>query len=301
MDATWTVPSRAHRPSSLLLTMAAVSLVLHTCALYVGYRWGDCLCRLGSVVCPKICFEPEPRVDLQLKPPPAQPRPQPPPARPDKPAAAPKRGRVVLPDEAVIPRPQPRSELTMKAPSLPKEMVAKQSDAHAPMLADPRLFDRAGDLHSGRSREYGLGGTGEGLDPGSRGTAKSGDGAGREKPSAAPAPKPALAPEPPPKPAPEPAKPLGPTQPPKVLAWTDPPYPPQARQQGIEGVVVVRLTVDTEGRPQNVRVGRSSGQALLDDAAVAHVAKARFSPGTRDGTPVAAAISFRVRFRLTSG
>jgi TonB family protein len=284
-----------------------ISLALHGGGLYAASRWGDCLCHIGKVVCPKLCDDQ--RLDLVLAkapPPPDTPRPAPPvvaPPKLDRPVAAPKRGRIVLPDEALTPRPRPRSELTMKAPSLPREAVAKQSDAQAPLLADPRLFDRAGDLKSGRPGEYGLGGTGEGLDPGSRGTAKSGDGAGREKPSAAPAPKPAPAPEPPPppKPAPEPAKPLGPTQAPRVLGWTDPPYPQQARQQGIEGVVVVRLTVDTEGKPQNVRVGRSSGQTLLDDAAVAHVAKAHFSPGARDGVPVAAAITFRVRFRLTSG
>ncbi len=106
-----------------------------------------------------------------------------------------------------------------------------------------------------------------------------------------------------PAPAPQPvprAKPKGPSRPPRVVNWTDPPYPEQARQQGIEGTVVLKLTVGADGRARNVTVARSSGHAALDQAAVAHVKKTRFSPALRDGQAVAAAITFRVRFRLVN-
>jgi protein TonB len=84
------------------------------------------------------------------------------------------------------------------------------------------------------------------------------------------------------------------------LDWTDPVYPAQARQQGIEGTVVLKLTVAADGRPTNVTVNRSSGSAALDEAAVEHVRKARFSPALKDGEPVAMTITFRVRFRLVN-
>ena len=97
MSVTVPVPDRVHRHDSLLLIMLVVSAAFHGGALYAGYRWGDCLCRIGKVVCPKICFEPESRIDLELEPPPpppTQPKPIPKPQvvapkQPDKPLAAP--------------------------------------------------------------------------------------------------------------------------------------------------------------------------------------------------------------------
>jgi protein TonB len=68
----------------------------------------------------------------------------------------------------------------------------------------------------------------------------------------------------------------------------------------MEGTVVLRLAVGTDGTPTNVRVSKSSGHTTLDEAAVAHVRRARFSPALEDGEPVAATITFRVKFRLVN-
>jgi len=304
MSASRTIPDRVHRYDSLLLLMLAVSAAFHGSALYVGYRWGDCLCRIGKVVCPKICFESQTRIDLELKPPPApppQPRPKPKPQvvapeRPDRPLAAPKRGRVVLPDEALKPRAEPPKETTARLASLPEDAVVRQSDAQPPVVATPEIFGRAGELSAGPPGEFGLGGTGKGTGAGPFGTAKDGGGSeGTLGPSsAAPAPpKPdrALAP---------PQKAKGPSRPPKVINWTDPPYPQQARQQGVEGTVVLRLTVGTDGAPTDVRVSKSSGHPALDDAAVVRVRQARFAPALKDGEPVSTSITFKVKFRLVN-
>jgi len=304
MSASRTIPDRVHRYDSLLLLMLAVSAAFHGSALYVGYRWGDCLCRIGKVVCPKICFESQTRIDLELKPspaPPPQPRPKPKPQvvapeRPDRPLAAPKRGRVVLPDEALQPRTEPPKETTARLPSLPEDAVVRQSDAQPPVVATPEIFGRAGELSAGPPGEFGLGGTGKGTGAGPFGTAKDGGGSeGTLGPSsAAPAPpKPdrALAP---------PQKAKGPSRPPKVINWTDPPYPQQARQQGVEGTVVLRLTVGTDGAPTDVRVSKSSGHPALDDAAVVRVRQARFAPALKDGEPVSTSITFKVKFRLVN-
>jgi protein TonB len=45
-------------------------------------------------------------------------------------------------------------------------------------------------------------------------------------------------------------------------------YPPESRAAGEQGVVILRLTVDGNGRPTSVTVGRSSGYPRLDRAAV---------------------------------
>jgi protein TonB len=279
--------------------MLVVSAVFHGGALYAGYRWDDCLCRVGKVVCPKICFESQARIDVQLKPsppPPPIPKPRPKPQvvapkRPDRPLAAPKRGRVVLPDEALRPRTEPPKETTARLPSLPEDVVAKVSQTNAPVIATPEIFGRAHELSAGPPGEFGLAGTGKATGAGPFGTAE--DGAGSAGTSAvAPAP-------PPPKPEP-PTRPKGPSRPPEVLNWTDPPYPEQARQQGVEGTVVLRLTVGISGAPSGIRVSRSSGHTALDDAAVAHVRRARFAPALRAGEPMSTSITFRVKFRLVN-
>lgn len=294
MSATRLLPDRGHRRDSLLLIMLVVSAAFHGSALYAGHRWGDCLCRIGKVVCPKICFQPQARINLELKPPPpVQPRPKPQvvaPQRPDKPLAAPKRGRVVLPDEALKPRTEPPKEITARLPSLPEEVVVKESEAKAPVLVTPEVFGRAGELSAGPPGEFGLGGTGKATGAGPFGTAEDGGGS-VGSPAVALPPPPAPRPEPPP-------KSRGPSRPPKVLDWTDPAYPEQARQQGVEGTVVLQLTVRADGSPGDVRVSRSSGHAALDEAAIAHLRRARFSPALKDGGAVPMTMTFRVKFRL---
>lgn len=293
------ITRQTRRSDPLLLAMLAVSAALHGGALYASNQWGDCLCRLGKVVCPKICYQQETRIDLELKPPPPpqpQPRPKPQalaPERPDKPRAAPKRGRVVLPDEALKPPPAVPRETTARLPSLPEEAVAKESETQAPMAATPEIFGRAHELSAGPPGEYGLGGTGKGTGSGGFGAAEEGSGSAGGNAATAPPPPPPPKPEPPP-------KPKGPSHPPKVLNWTDPPYPEQARQQGVEGTVTLRLTVERDGAAREVRVSRSSGHPALDEAAVAHLRHIRFSPAVKDGVPVATTITFKVKFRLVN-
>lgn len=45
-------------------------------------------------------------------------------------------------------------------------------------------------------------------------------------------------------------------------------YPPSAITQGLEGEVVLLLTLDTTDRIHTVEVAKSSGHALLDEAAI---------------------------------
>jgi len=284
----------------VLVVALVVSALLHGGALYGAQRWGDCLCNFGKVVCPKLDQDCHQRVNLQLvdrkPPPPPTPKPQPKPAvvvpkpRPDKPPAAPKAGKVVLPDEAFTPALAPRAEITLDRPALSEDVVVKESEAEAPVIATGEIFGRSNELSAGEPGVFGLGGTGTGLGLGPFGAEKGGAGSGSTETRAPVAP-----PPPPPKPEPQ-----GPTRPPRVLNWTDPPYPEQARQQGIEGTVTLKLTVTASGRAQKVSVSRSSGHRLLDEAAVAHVSRARFSPALKNGAAVAMTITFKVKFRLVN-
>jgi protein TonB len=80
-----------------------------------------------------------------------------------------------------------------------------------------------------------------------------------------------------------------------------PPYPGAARRQGIEGDVILQLSVDEAGKLISVAVARGSGHRVLDEAAIAAVKLWRFEPAVVDGRPVAAVAELPVRFRLAGG
>jgi protein TonB len=75
-------------------------------------------------------------------------------------------------------------------------------------------------------------------------------------------------------------------------------YPSQARQRGMEGVVVLAVRVSAQGRTETVSIKRSSGFALLDNAARKSVSKWRFVPAQQSGRAVAALVDIPIRYRL---
>lgn len=85
-----------------------------------------------------------------------------------------------------------------------------------------------------------------------------------------------------------------------ALANPPPPYPLAARRQGIEGRVLLRVHVDTDGQCDAIHVLASSGSPLLDAAASTGVRRWRFQPATRAGTPVASWVDVPIAFRLTA-
>ncbi len=74
-------------------------------------------------------------------------------------------------------------------------------------------------------------------------------------------------------------------------------YPEMARKAGVEGLVVVQVIVEADGRPTDPQVVRSPGP-ILDEAAVAAVMQVRFKPGMQRGKPVRVRYALPVRFRL---
>lgn len=68
-----------------------------------------------------------------------------------------------------------------------------------------------------------------------------------------------------------------------------PPYPRDAARAGIQGTVMLKILVDTDGTPLEVSIEKSSGNKSLDREARQHVLKHwRFEPAVRDGRPVQA-------------
>ncbi len=75
-------------------------------------------------------------------------------------------------------------------------------------------------------------------------------------------------------------------------------YPDEALERGLEGKAVVSLTVTEDGEAENVRVYQTSGNHLLDSAAVRTAKTFVFSPATLRDRPVKSTIVMPVEFRL---
>jgi protein TonB len=73
-----------------------------------------------------------------------------------------------------------------------------------------------------------------------------------------------------------------------------PRYPEKARQAGVIGIVILELTVGTDGSVTDARVLRSI--PLLDDAAVEAVRQWRFEPTLLNGRPVPVKMTVTVTF-----
>jgi TonB family protein len=85
--------------------------------------------------------------------------------------------------------------------------------------------------------------------------------------------------------------------PPHAIKSPDPKYSKEARKKKIEGITVLWLIVGADGLPRDIRVARSVGYGL-DEEAIKAVKKWRFEPSTMDGKPVAVMINVEVSFRL---
>lgn len=71
---------------------------------------------------------------------------------------------------------------------------------------------------------------------------------------------------------------------PRILSKVKPSYPEDARQDGFEGTVGVKIEVQENGRPGEVQLVRSSGRSSMDEAAIRAVRKWRFVPAQEEGT-----------------
>ncbi|MCP3162208.1 TonB family protein [Myxococcus sp. QH3KD-4-1] len=88
-------------------------------------------------------------------------------------------------------------------------------------------------------------------------------------------------------------------RPPSVLKQLTPEYPRRARVDGVQGLVLVRIIVGTDGEveTEHTRIIRSI--PMLDAAAIAAVNRWRFSPAIgRHGKPVRVILELPVQFSL---
>ncbi|MBO6825290.1 MAG: energy transducer TonB, partial [Sneathiella sp.] len=79
---------------------------------------------------------------------------------------------------------------------------------------------------------------------------------------------------------------------------TPPVYPRRAYQLGQQGTVTLHALIDTNGKPDDLKVETSSGYRLLDKAALVAVASWEFEPRIENGRRVSSWVRVPVNFRI---
>ena len=77
-----------------------------------------------------------------------------------------------------------------------------------------------------------------------------------------------------------------------------PPYPLKARQNGWQGVVVLKVLVSASGQSLQVEVEKSSGYTVLDEAAVNTIKTWKFHPAGIGNMPIESLVRVPIRFVL---
>lgn len=88
--------------------------------------------------------------------------------------------------------------------------------------------------------------------------------------------------------------------PPQFLMRYKPLYPPEARAMKLQGVVMLLVSVDAEGRVTDARLSHSCGHQILDRAALNAVRSWRFLPARQSNQPISATVEIPIRFSLSA-
>ena len=84
---------------------------------------------------------------------------------------------------------------------------------------------------------------------------------------------------------------------PSLLSKIEPEYSEEARATKLQGTVLVKVEVDTDGLAKDIQVLKSQGMGL-DEQAVIAITQWKFKPGMKDGVPVAVLAQIEINFRL---
>lgn len=84
---------------------------------------------------------------------------------------------------------------------------------------------------------------------------------------------------------------------PRILSKVEPEYSEEARKGKLQGSVLLSVVIDSTGAPTQIAILRPLGMGL-DEAAIAAVSQWKFSPGTKNGTPVPVFSQIEMTFHL---
>jgi TonB family protein len=84
--------------------------------------------------------------------------------------------------------------------------------------------------------------------------------------------------------------------PPQLIKQATPDYPEDARQQRVQGRVVLELKIREDGHADELRA--VDGNPVFYKSAMNCVKKWKFKPAMKDGNPVAVKINVEINYRL---
>jgi protein TonB len=89
---------------------------------------------------------------------------------------------------------------------------------------------------------------------------------------------------------------------PPMLLGSGPPSPPQyplsAARNGIEGRVLLRFMVDTDGKAKNPEVVEADPEGVFEESMLANIKQFEFMPATLAGEPVPCMVNYTIWFEL---
>lgn len=78
-----------------------------------------------------------------------------------------------------------------------------------------------------------------------------------------------------------------------------PEYPEQAFREGIEGVVWVKVAIDSTGRVIDATIAKDSGKNVgFEEAALKAAYKTKWKPALEKGQPIAILVTYRIDFLI---
>jgi TonB family protein len=83
----------------------------------------------------------------------------------------------------------------------------------------------------------------------------------------------------------------------KLIKKVEPVYPDEARKAGVEGVVILEGTIDTEGNVSKVKVLKGEHESL-NKAAIEALEQWKYNPATLKGKPMPVNFTVTMKFKL---
>jgi protein TonB len=84
----------------------------------------------------------------------------------------------------------------------------------------------------------------------------------------------------------------------RILRLERPAYPADCKAEGVEGTVLLRATIGTDGSILNLERVNQLVDARLADAAIAAVKQWRYQPTLLNGAPVEVVTDIQINFAL---